>query len=93
MPKGTGWRGVDTVLGIVDGLKRFVVDQGEPVPRPELLPGHGLRELEKPGEQIFDVIRYFGSRKKIFNVHFRNIDGGFLNFQRDVHRQRQTSTC
>jgi mannonate dehydratase len=38
-------------------------------------------QLEKPGEQIFDVIRYFGSRKKIFSVHFRNIDGGFLNFR------------
>ena len=37
--------------------------------------------LEKPGEEIFDVIRYFGSRKKIFNVHFRNIGGGFLNFR------------
>jgi len=37
--------------------------------------------LEKPGEQIFDVIRYFGARRKIFNVHFRNIRGGFLNFQ------------
>jgi len=28
-----------------------------------------------------DVIRYFGTRKKIFNVHFRNIHGGFLNFE------------
>ena len=37
--------------------------------------------LENPGEEIFDVIRYFGTRKKIFNVHFRNIDGGFLNFR------------
>ena len=37
--------------------------------------------LQKPGQEIFDVIRYFGSRKKIFNVHFRNIRGGFLNFQ------------
>ena len=26
------------------------------------------------------MIRYFGSRKKIFNVHFRNIRGGFLKF-------------
>jgi mannonate dehydratase len=25
--------------------------------------------------EIFDVIRYFGRRKKIFNVHFRNIRG------------------
>ena len=37
--------------------------------------------LKKPGEEIFDVIRYFGSRGKIFNVHFRNIRGGFLSFQ------------
>ena len=37
--------------------------------------------LKKPGEEIFDVIRYFGTRKKIFNVHFRNIRGGFLDFQ------------
>ena len=37
--------------------------------------------LEKPGKEIFDVIRYFGTRKKIFNVHFRNIAGGFLNFR------------
>ena len=36
--------------------------------------------LEKPGEEIFDVIRYFGERDKIFNVHFRNIHGGFLDF-------------
>ena len=27
------------------------------------------------------MIRYFGARRKIFNVHFRNIRGGFLNFQ------------
>ena len=27
------------------------------------------------------MIRYFGSRGKIFNVHFRNINGGCLNFQ------------
>jgi mannonate dehydratase len=37
--------------------------------------------LEKPGEEIYDVIRYFGQRGKIFNVHFRNIRGRFLNFQ------------
>ena len=37
--------------------------------------------LQNPGQEIFDVIRYFGSRGKIFNVHFRNIRGHFLNFQ------------
>jgi mannonate dehydratase len=77
----TGFRGIQRVLGSVDGLKRLV----------EIMPSryHGLNfcqgsvaeMLEKPGEEIYDVIRYFGSRGKIFNVHFRNIKGGYLNFQ------------
>jgi mannonate dehydratase len=40
VPKGTGWRGVDAVLGSPDGLEEVRVDQGEPVPRAEFLPGH-----------------------------------------------------
>lgn len=37
--------------------------------------------LQNPGAEIFDVIRYFGSRNKIFNVHFRNIRGHRDSFQ------------
>ena len=37
--------------------------------------------LENPGKEIYEVIRYFGERKKIFNVHFRNITGGFGDFE------------
>lgn len=81
MPKNRGFRGVQTVLGTVEGLKRFI----ETVPSP----WHGLNfcqgtiseMMERPGEEIYDAIRYFGSRRKIFIVHFRNIKGGFLNFQ------------
>ncbi|HXN21326.1 MAG TPA: mannonate dehydratase [Candidatus Dormibacteraeota bacterium] len=81
MPEPQGFRGVHQVLGDVKGLKRFV----------ELSPSanHGLNfcqgtiseSLKKPKEEIFDAIRYFGSRGRIFNVHFRNIKGGFLKFQ------------
>jgi mannonate dehydratase len=80
MPR-TGFRGVHRVLGTVDGLKRFV----------EIVPSkyHGLNfcqgtvaeMLEDPRKEIAEVIRYFGRRGKIFNVHFRNIKGGYLNFQ------------
>ena len=80
VPRPQGYRGIDRVIGSVEGMKRFV----------EIAPSdyHGLNfcqgtvceMLEKPGEEIYDVIRYFGSRNKIFNVHFRNIRGGFLNF-------------
>jgi mannonate dehydratase len=80
MPKG-GFHGVPSVLSSVDGLKKFV----ELVPSPY----HGLNfcqgtvsgMLDDPGKEILDVIRYFGSRNKIFNVHFRNIRGRRLDFQ------------
>ncbi len=75
------YRGIECPLGTVEGLKRFI----------EIAPGpyHGLNfcqgtvseMLEAPGREIFDVIRYFGSRGKIFNVHFRNIKGHALDFQ------------
>jgi mannonate dehydratase len=81
MPKGRGWRGVETVLGSVDGLKRFVSIAESPFHGLNFCQGTVSEMLEKPGEQIFDVIRYFGERRKIFNVHFRNIAGGFLDFR------------
>jgi mannonate dehydratase len=81
MPRGKGWRGVETVLGSVDGLKRFVSIAESPYHGLNFCQGTVSEMLEKPGEQIFDVIRHFGKRRKIFNVHFRNIAGGFLNFR------------
>lgn len=81
MPRGKGWRGVETVLGSFDGLKKFVSIAESPYHGLNFCQGTVSEMLEKPGEQIFDVIRYFGTRKKIFNVHFRNISGGFLDFR------------
>jgi mannonate dehydratase len=81
MPPGRGYRGVETVLGTVDGLKKFVAIKDSPYHGLNFCQGTVSEMLKKPGEEIFDVIRYFGTRRKIFNVHFRNIRGGFLNFQ------------
>jgi mannonate dehydratase len=81
MPRGRGFQGVETVLGSVDGLKRFVGIHESPYHGLNFCQGTVSEMLEKPGEQIFDVIRYFGARKKIFNVHFRNIRGRVLDFQ------------
>ena len=69
------------MLGSPDGLKKFVAIKESPYHGLNFCQGTVSEQLEKPGEQIFDVIRYFGSRKKIFSVHFRNIEGGFLNFR------------
>jgi mannonate dehydratase len=81
MPKVTGFRGVDCVLGTVDGLKRFVEISASPYHGLNFCQGTVSEMLENPGREIYDVIRYFGTRKKIFNVHFRNIKGRFLSFQ------------
>jgi len=37
--------------------------------------------LQDPAKELHDVIRYFGKRKKIFNIHFRNIRGRRDDFQ------------
>lgn len=81
MPHDRGFRGVQTVLGSVDGLKRFVEIQSSPYHGLNFCQGTVSEMLQDPGREIFDVIRYFGARRKIFNVHFRNIRGRFLNFQ------------
>jgi mannonate dehydratase len=81
MPRGMGFRGVETVLGSVEGLKRFITISPSPYHGLNFCQGTVSEMLGKPGEEIYDVIRYFGSRRKIFNVHFRNIRGGFLRFQ------------
>jgi mannonate dehydratase len=81
MPRDTGYRGVKTVLGNVEGLKRFIDINPSPYHGLNFCQGTVSEMLARPGDEIFDVIRYFGSRRKIFNVHFRNIRGGFLNFK------------
>ncbi len=81
MPADKGYRGVHTVLGSVDGLKRFVEIRPSAYHGLNFCQGTVSEMLNDPAKEIFDVIRYFGSRKKIFNVHFRNIQGRFLDFR------------
>lgn len=81
MPEREGFRGVHRVLGSVAGLKRFIEIHSSPYHGLNFCQGTVSEMLPDPNAQIHDVIRYFGTRKKIFNVHFRNIHGGFLHFQ------------
>ena len=81
LPAGKSYHGVHAVLSSVEGLKRFVATQPSPYHGLNFCQGTISEMLANPNEEIHEVIRWFGNRQKIFNVHFRNIRGGLLKFQ------------
>lgn len=76
-----GFRGIVRVLGTVEGMKRFVDIAASPYHGLNLCLGSTAEMLQDPNREIHDVIRDFGARKKIFNIHFRNIRGRRDDFQ------------
>jgi mannonate dehydratase len=77
----TGYHGVQRVLGTVEGLKKFINISPSSYHGLNFCVGTVACNLDNPSHEIFDVIRYFGRHKRIFNVHFRNIRGRRNNFQ------------
>jgi len=75
-----GYQGVNAVLSTPDGLKKFVSIKESPYHGLNLCIGTLSEMLMDPGREVFDHIRWFGTRKKIFNIHFRNIKGGWDHF-------------
>jgi len=61
-------------------LKKFVLMRENPYHGLNFCQGSIGEMLDNPREEIDDIIRWFGSRDKIFNVHYRNIRGGKLSF-------------
>jgi mannonate dehydratase len=75
-----GYQGVVCVLSSVEGLKKFVSIKESPYHGLNFCQGTVSSMLQDPGKEVYDVIRHFGSRKKIFLVHFRNIRGRRYDF-------------
>ena len=76
-----GFQGIVRVLGSPDGLKKLVSIEESPYHGLNLCLGTTSEMLKDPNNEIHDVVRYFGERKKIFNTHFRNIRGGLDDFR------------
>ena len=72
--------GVARVLGTVEGLKKLVGLHASPYHGLNFCVGTVAEMLERPGEDLYAIVRYFGERGKLFNVHFRNIRGGLDDF-------------
>ncbi len=70
-----GYRGVRCVLDNIAGLERFLSIAESPYHGLNFCQGTICSQLENPARDIFEVIRRFGTRGKIFNVHIRNIRG------------------
>ncbi|GGL61193.1 mannonate dehydratase [Wenxinia marina] len=75
-----GYRGVTRVLGTVEGLKRFVQMHESPWHGLNFCVGTVAEMMEDPRAEMADVIRWFGTRGKLFNIHYRNIRGRRLSF-------------
>jgi mannonate dehydratase len=72
--------GFPRVMGTVEGLKRFVELHASPYHGLNFCIGTVAEMLADPAREIGDIVRYFGERGKLFNIHFRNIRGGLFDF-------------
>jgi mannonate dehydratase len=82
-PLPTGYRGITrwNSPDVFAGIQRFARLYDSPSHGFNLCLGSTAEGLRNPRTEILDVIRWVGARKQIFNVHLRNIKGGWNNFQ------------
>ena len=66
---------------VFEGMKRYAEIAESPYHGFNFCCGTVSEGLDDPGTEFYEILRYFGERKKLFNIHFRNIRGGLHNFQ------------
>ncbi|MEC7225942.1 MAG: mannonate dehydratase, partial [Candidatus Latescibacterota bacterium] len=76
-----GFKGVDRVLGGAEGFKHFIEICPSPYHGLNLCLGCMAESVENPATDVPEILRYFGERKKIHLIHYRNIFGGRGKFQ------------
>ena len=74
------YENVDLVTNTIEGAKKFVSIQDSPYHGLLFCIGTFSEMLENPKRDIYEVVRWFGDRKKIHLVDFRNIRGNRQSF-------------
>lgn len=73
----TRWNSPD----VFKGIKRFAELYDSPNHGFNLCLGTTAEGLKNPKTEILPIIKWVGERNQIFNIHLRNIKGGFNDFQ------------
>ncbi|HEV8636872.1 MAG TPA: mannonate dehydratase [Chloroflexota bacterium] len=81
LPREDGLRGVHSILGTVEGMKRWIRAVDSPYSGFNFCQGTVAEMCRDPRTEVLEAIRYFGREQRIFMVHLRNIKGGYLNFE------------
>lgn len=76
-----GLNGVEHVMGSADGLRRFLRLSSSPHHGLNFCQGTVAEMFRQPGPVMPAVIEEFAATGRIFMVHFRNIRGGWLDFE------------
>jgi mannonate dehydratase len=82
-PVPEGYRGITrwNSPDVFEGIKRFGQLYNSPSHGFNLCIGSVASGLKDPKTEILPIIKWVGERKQIFNVHLRNIKGGWNHFQ------------
>jgi mannonate dehydratase len=76
-----GLNGIEHVVGSAAGMRRFLALSGSPCHGLNFCQGTVAEMFAQPGPAMIPTIEEFASTGRIFMVHFRNIRGGYLDFQ------------
>lgn len=76
-----GLNGIEHVVGSADGLRKFLSLSPSPNHGLNFCQGTVAEMFEEPAKHMIPLIEEIASTGRIFMVHFRNIRGGYLDFQ------------
>lgn len=81
-PTPAGFRGITrwNSPNVFEGIKRFAQLYDSPSHGFNLCLGTTAEGLKDPKTEIIPIIKWVGERNQIFNIHLRNIQGGWNNF-------------